>query len=332
MAPVSSLFFTTTAPGPPTRAQRWRAAGRLALASLLLLLPLLAVPACTTGRPVLPVPVTASYRDDGVLLSAGHRPILFYRSRPPAAAEPWRVHYLHPVHAPDGRLLSEDAPADHVHQRGVYWAWRRILLHDVPVADGWVGRDLNLQVSVPRFEALADGVGRLHTRAVWRVRQAPLALDLIEENTTFDVSVLEPGEFRIEIEIHLRALQSGVALAGTDDEKGYGGFSFRLPEPERLEFSSNGATLQARVAAVETGTTVEFGWADGARSSGLRVDMACTVDGQPWRQWVLRREPSMQNCAFPGRRPVVVPVDRPLRLHVSLRLRAPVASAAAPVR
>jgi hypothetical protein len=155
-------------------------------------------------------------------------------------------------------------------------------------------------------------------------------VDLIEESTTIDVRVPQADEFHVAVEIRLRALRSGVELAGTDDEKGYGGFSVRLPEAERLDFASHGAALQARVAAVETGATVEFTWLDGARSSGLRVSMACTVDGRPWRQWILRREPSMQNCAFPGRTPVAVPTDRSLQLRASLRLLAPEASLSRP--
>ncbi len=287
--------------------------------------------ACSTGRSATQAPVAASFSDDGVQLSVGQRPILFYRTRALAAAEPWRIHYLHPVYAPDGRVLTEDAPPDHLHQRGIYWAWRRILFQGVPVADGWVGRDLTLQLSEPRFEALADGAGRLHTRAIWRVPQPQGGLNLIEENATIDVSVPRPDEYHVDIEIRLRALQAGVALAGTDDDKGYGGFSVRLPEAERLEFTSHGAALQARVSAVETGATVEFSWPDGARSSGLRVEMACSVDGRPWHRWILRREPSMQNCAFPGRTPVAIPIDRPLQLRASVRLHAPAGTPAPPV-
>lgn len=295
------------------------------MAPLLLALSSLGTAACTTGKSGAQAPVAARYSDNGVQLSAGPYPILFYRTRPVTAAEPWRIHYLHPVYAPDGRVLTEDAPADHLHQRGVYWAWRRILFQGLPIADGWVGRDLTLQLSEPRFEALADGAGRLHTRAIWRVWQPRGALDLIEESTTIDVSVPQPDEFRIDVEIRLRALQPQVALAGTDDEKGYGGFSVRLPEAELLDFASDGAALQARTEAVATGEVVEFSWPAGARSTGLRVEMTCSVDGRAWRQWVLRREPSMQNCAFPGRTPVAVPSDRPLLLRASLRLRAPAA-------
>ncbi len=288
--------------------------------------------ACSTGGPVAPTAVAASYGIDGVALSVGQRPILFYRTRAMAAAEPWRIHYLHPVYAPDGRVLTEDAPPDHVHQRGIYWAWRRILLHGVPIADGWVGRDFSLQLSEPRFESLAGGAGRLHTRAIWRVQQPQGGLDLIEETTSIDVSVPQPDEFHVDVDIRLRALQPGVALAGTDDDKGYGGFSVRLAEAGRLDFMSDGVALVARVSAVETGATVGFSWPGGARSSGLQVEIACTVDGQPWRRWILRREPSMQNCAFPGRTLVGIPTDRPLPLRASLRLIAPPADPAGPAR
>jgi hypothetical protein len=35
---------------------------------------------------------------------------------------------------------------------------------------------------------------------------------------------------------------------------------------------------------------------------------------------VLRQEPSMQNCAFPGSQPVAVPTQTPLRLEATVEI------------
>jgi hypothetical protein len=51
------------------------------------------------------------------------------------------------------------------------------------------------------------------------------------------------------------------------------------------------------------------------------VSITCQVDDQPWMEWVLRQELSMQNCAFPGRTPVAVPTGRALHLSATLSLR-----------
>src|SRR6266545_3354648 len=34
--------------------------------------------------------------------------------------------YLHPVDAPDGTLLTDDFNPDHLHHRGIFWAWEVI--------------------------------------------------------------------------------------------------------------------------------------------------------------------------------------------------------------
>jgi hypothetical protein len=50
--------------------------------------------------------------------------------------------------------------------------------------------------------------------------------------------------------------------------------------------------------------------------------MACKVNGRPVSLWILRRETSMQNCVWPGRAPVALPKDKPLRLQSTLIIRA----------
>ena len=84
---------------------------------------------------VWPEHVTAEVVADGIGVTAGGQPVLFYRTRPDNGREPWRVNYLHPLHSVAGAVITEDAPVDHLHQRGVYWAWRRILVDGDRVAD-----------------------------------------------------------------------------------------------------------------------------------------------------------------------------------------------------
>lgn len=282
----------------------------------------LALTGCA-GTPRTPVArsVDAVPTVDGILLQQDGAPILLYRVRPEAGREPWRLNYVHPLQSPAGVVLTEDAPSDHVHQRGVFWAWRRIFVDGVQVADGWVGSDLTLRVGVPQLSRLADGSAGIRSTAVWLVPVGGVPTAVIRETSTIRAYPLDGGARRVELEVRLTALRAGIALGGTDDDKGYGGLSFRLRDTGRAVLQSGGQELHATVARMATGPAVRFAWEAESPLSSVEVTIECQVDGQPWTEWVLRQEPSMQNCAFPGRVPVTVPADRDLRLSATLLLR-----------
>src|SRR4051794_5805032 len=69
--------------------------------------------------------------EDGVLrVTDQGRPVLQYRHGPvegPPGTGPLftRSGYLHPVHAPCGAIVTDDFPPDHLHQRGVFFAWTK---------------------------------------------------------------------------------------------------------------------------------------------------------------------------------------------------------------
>ena len=72
----------------------------------------------------------------------GGRPILAYLHKPvsgPAGSAPLmtRSGYIHPVHAPNGAMVTDDFNPDHAHQRGVWFAWTRTRLPDGTEPDFW---------------------------------------------------------------------------------------------------------------------------------------------------------------------------------------------------
>lgn len=277
--------------------------------------------ACTFGQAgTRSSAVVATPAPDGIALAEAGVPILFYRSQPAPGREAWRVNYVHPLYSVAGAVITEDAPPDHLHQRGVYWAWRRILVDGVRVADGWVGDKVAMAVASPTARAWPDGSMQVDARATWRVPVHGVETAIIEESSSIRTYPLNEGRRRIVLEVRLRALRGGVQLAGTDDEKGYGGVSLRLGHAEQLDFLGDGRALQPLVAAVRAGEEVTFLWPAPASGWPGSIRARCRVNDQPWSSWVLRREPSMQNCAFPGRDPVTVPQDQPLRIEVALEL------------
>jgi hypothetical protein len=270
----------------------------------------LALWACASPPPAPPGPrVVAEPAPDGIRLAEGGRPILFYRSRPEPGREPWRVHYVHPLHSAGGAVLTEDAPADHLHHRGVFWAWRRVLVDGVQAGDGWVGRDLVLEVGPPAVSEQPDGSARIDSRVLWKVPIDGRAEAIVEEHSAIRAFPVRDGRRRIEFEVRLRALRAGVAIAGTDDEKGYGGPSVRFGHGERISLRGDGRELRATPAALDAGEVVDFLWPSLAPPWPARVRASCSIEGRAWTHWVLRQEASMQNCAFPGRNPLELQTD-----------------------
>jgi hypothetical protein len=273
------------------------------IAAVLVLSACAASPAAPGSR------IVAAPAADGIRLSEGGRPILFYRSRSEPGREPWRMHYVHPLYSVGGAVLTEDAPADHLHHRGVFWAWRRVLVDGVQAGDGWVGRDLVLDAGTPVVTELPDGSARIDVRVFWRVPLEGRTQAIIEEKSTIHTFPLREGRRRIEFEVRLRGLRPGVAIAGTDDDKGYGGPSIRFGHSELVSLRGDGRDLRATHAALDAGEVVEFLWPSLAPPWPMQVRATCSIDGRAWTRWVLRQETSMQNCAFPGRGPFELRTD-----------------------
>jgi hypothetical protein len=78
-------------------------------------------------------------------LEEDRRPILVYNHGPQrpdgAPVTAARNSYIHPLYGLDGEILTDDAPADHLHHRGVFWAWPHVTI-DGRHHDGWMMRGI----------------------------------------------------------------------------------------------------------------------------------------------------------------------------------------------
>ena len=74
--------------------------------------------------------------DQGYLVSEGERPVLFYQSAPRSLDGRYsRSSYVHPLYGLDGRVLTHDFPEDHLHHRGIFWAWHQLWVGDKKAGD-----------------------------------------------------------------------------------------------------------------------------------------------------------------------------------------------------
>jgi hypothetical protein len=249
----------------------------------------------------------------------GGVPILAYHAAAHDPSQPWRMNFIHPLVAPSGAILTEDAPIDHPHHRGLFWAWRRVILDGQVIGDGWTGRDLSYD-TLPVSVSQHDDAVEIATEITWIATRFQPALPFLRERCLIAVQQADGNRRTVTVDVWLRALRAGIALAGTDDEKGYGGPSIRFAHTEALRMESDGRSLAPERGPVRTGAVVDFSWHPRPHGFPRRVSVACLADEAPWTSWVLRRGASMQNAAFPGRHPMRVPIDRDLTLGLSVSI------------
>src|SRR5665648_66007 len=259
-------------------------------------------------------------KPDGFLFMEGKDSVFFYQKSPKDKGREYsRCNYIHPLYGIDGSSLTEDFPADHLHHRGIFWAWHQILINGEQVSDGWELKNFEQKVSSIEFR-LQKGIGLLNTIVEWK---SPLWKNgseaYLRERTTITIHPKTGNYRRIDFEIELKARTDGLSIGGSDDEKGYGGFSARLKLPEDVRFSDENGWIEPTNVAINAGNTMNINGSflkDG-RKGGV-VILSNSHNPVPSTNWILRKSASMQNAVYPGRQPVSIPFDKPLVLNYSL--------------
>jgi hypothetical protein len=265
--------------------------------------------------------VDAVLADDAVTLTEAGKTVLAYRTKPlDPTAEPGRANYVGALYAPDGTALIEDRPGDHPHQRGVWWAWMKVQAGGKTVADGWYMKGLSYFVREKRFLGDAEGGGTLTVDVDWMVNSGPELVYVATETTKVTVRPLKAGARRVEFDTTITSRVDALGLGGSEDDRGFGGFSMRLVDPEHLTFSSGGKTITPNGGAITAGASMGFAWT-GEASPAWTVGLACKANGQAVTRWMLYNDRSMQNCVFPGRAPLVLKKGEALRLQETVVIR-----------
>jgi hypothetical protein len=159
-----------------------------------------------------------------------------------------------------------------------------------------------------------DGAKALAVEVLWKspawVDDSGAQKPVVEEKTRI---VVHPGNesFRlVDVEIALRALEDGVSIGGSEDAKGYGGFSARILMPEGLTFIGSKGEVEPQTEAVQAGPWIDFvaDFAGNGTKSGLAILVHPSNPGDI-NQWIIRKRGSMQNPVYPGRYAVPIPQD-----------------------
>lgn len=270
--------------------------------------------------------LTIAQTDSGVWVYERGEKVLFYQAatKSKEGAYP-RANYVHPLYGLDGAVLTEDFPEDHLHHRGVFWAWHQVMIGKKAMGDAWECRDFVWEVDSPQHERGEEEELTLHMTVYWK---SPAWQDasgresaFLEEKTRISIYPTVKNYRIIDFEISLLALVPKLKIGGADNAKGYGGFSLRIKTPEDLSFSSPSGELIPKEGPVKAGPWVNMAGsllADGGKG-GIILIPHPRNPGYPER-WILRKKESMQNVVYPGRRPVRISKTRPTVLKYRLVL------------
>lgn len=268
-------------------------------------------------------PITMEKEEDGLLFLEKGQKVLFYQIEPKNYDGQYeRCNYVHPLWGLDGYVLTEDFPADHLHHRGIFWAWHQICINGERIADAWAIDHFEQRVKDVRFSTIKGGAGVLKTDVEWmsdKWLKSGKKVPYLKENSTITIYPARNNIRKIDFEINLLALEENLTIGGSEDVKGYSGFSVRVILPDDVIFSGPDGIVKPENTAVESPGYINISGSMGSdgRKAGIVIldNPANPVYPQPW---ILRNAKSMQNAAFPGNAVVPVHTDKPLVLKYSL--------------
>ncbi len=249
--------------------------------------------------------------DSGILVCEAGKRVLLYRHVPASLNGQFkRAGYVHPLYDLTGNIITEDFPDDHPHQRGVFWAWHQLNVGKRKAGDGWLVEDFQWDVRQTTVQRPKEELVALVSEVIWKSSAVSDAagqpLPLVRECTRITVHATESRHRIIDFDIRLTALQDEMSLGGSDDDKGYGGFSIRLRMPRDVTFLATDGEVQPERTALEAGPWIDIHGSfadDPAETSGIALLCHPSSDGYP-QPWILRDKDSMQNAVYPGRAPV----------------------------
>jgi hypothetical protein len=259
---------------------------------------------------------------EGYQFFEAEAPVLFYRTVPKATAEGSysRANYCHPIYGLDGQILTEDFPKDHPHHRGVFWGWHQVYVGNTPMGDMWACEDFardirTVQILPPRQDAAALKADVYWESSRWKNGLEPFA----RETVTIRVHQVTGDTRLIDFDIEILALEEGLRIGGSNDVKGYGGFSTRIVLPPDIQMSDHDGPVIPQNEAVAAGDWMDFSGTFGNTASKFAILVHPSNPGHP-RQWILRASGSAQNVAYPGREPIPISTTSPLVLKYRLVL------------
>ncbi len=261
--------------------------------------------------------------DDGLLIVDGQNKVLKYQSVNKGKEGAYaRCNYIHPLYGIDGKELTEDFPADHLHHRGVFWTWHQVWIGDKRIGDPWEIKDFEQEVVELEFMKISSSSVQIKTEVDWKSplwKVAGVKAPYLKEKAVITVHEKKGNYRKIDFEIQLLALVDDLKIGGSEDKKGYSGFSVRMALPEDIVFSGPNGEVQPEVTAVQSEGYINMYGSIGENKSKAGIVILDHPNNPAYPQnWILRKKNSMQNAVYPGNKTVRISSEKPLVLNYSL--------------
>ena len=212
-----------------------------------------------------------------------------------------RANYVHPLNDFTGSPLTEDFPEDHLHQRGIFWTWHQFYHNGDSVADPWVCEGIQWQVEHVKHK-IKNNQAVLTADVTWLIGENNQKM--IREDVQITYQQSDDDYYLLDFDIELQALLDNLELGGSNDVKGYGGFSARLNLGDKVTFFNNSGNIVPQNEQLQAGNWV------GVRDIGVNhSNVAIMYHPESTAKlsgWILRKSKSMQNPAWPGKERVVL--------------------------
>ncbi len=244
--------------------------------------------------------------DQGYQLTEDGSPRLFYQSATKSQDGKYpRANYIHPLYDLKGGIITEDFPADHLHHRGIFWTWHQLYVDGNRVADPWISEGISWKVTQINPTVIDNEQAQLEAKVQWIVDDKAV----VEENITLHYERMDPELYKLTIEVELKPLLANVQLGGSEDPKGYGGFSPRIKLSETVGFFDRNGEVIPQELPVSGGP-----WMNVTQQGP--EDPGVVILGEPdklpsYQGWILRNKNSMQNMAFPGKTSITLSEKAP---------------------
>ena len=272
----------------------------------------------------------ARYREPLLQVAAGpDKPMLSYWHGP-ADSKNAKSHplndYIHPVIGLDGEELTAASPGDHVHHRGIFWAWVRTERQGRWRNEWWIPREFVAESG--RLEYDVDGATscRFTAEHFWTYRPAdPTQSErFVREVVDCRVHDCSPDGRALDIDLTLTALVDGIRIGGqTAADKGYGGMTCRFGSATEVRMENDqgliGSDSLNHVVARWVDWTGRFIGPDGQRlphRSGAALMVHPSHPTYP-PEWIVRAYGPI-GLAYPGLQMIDRPRNEPLHLRYRL--------------
>jgi len=227
------------------------------------------------------------------------KPVLVYnygpQLKPGAPEDRRRCCYIYPLYTPSGVSMLDDFPQDHLHHRGLFWAWPVVEVGG-KTYDEWMNMTVKDTELGPARTAITGRDATLEARGAWVIGSNPV----VQEHVRLTVSRSQGTSRELEVELTLQATDSPVTLRGSREAaKSYGGFSARFAAREGTILRADGETL-SKDEDLTPRRWAELEGIYGGRKAVLRITPDPRDAGAPY-QWCLRNYGFVGAC-FPGKK------------------------------